>query len=309
MKCKLAVSIVSLAALLTVNPAYSEKKEKVKNYPLTDEQRTAIKKISERRALQKTFPTAEAVIDHAELVDDLDRAASIELTPPKRIIAKPFTIQARPAAYHREKIRTVNVYPNQITTFTFVDSMGEAWPLKANPIVASASYVVHYNAQIPGVFTLETTAKYTPSSLAVLLKGRVKPVQFQLRNNGAELNHDVPVTVKGRSPSNQVQVVTETFNIPSLNEGDAISFLRSPPDDASRLNTIGDSQTKVWAWKGKCVIKTPHEVKDSGSPISVQSEPDNIDKIWVFESLSTVVPLMVIENGEFVRVQIISGEC
>lgn len=307
MKNKIFCAIA--AAVLIVGPAAAENKVKAKSYPLTEEQRAAIKKRAEQRSLQKNLPSADAVIQYGEKVDNLDRAASIGLQPPENIIAKQVTIQARPNAYDREKIQTVHVFPNQITTFTFVDTMGEAWPLKAAPIVGSDSYKVHYSDELPGVFTLETTAKYTPSSLAILLHGRVKPVQFQLRNNGVVMNHDVTVTVKGRSPSNQVQVVTETFNIPSLNEGDAVSFLRNPPDGAQKLNTIGDPQTKVWAWKGKCVIKTPHEVKDSGSPISVQSEPDNIDKVWVFESLSSVIPMMVVENGEIVRVQIISGEC
>lgn len=273
---------------------------------LTAEQIQIIKEQAEYDAINENNLDPGAAIDNNQKLDNIDRANSFILTPPKLEPIKRITIDTLGNQLKRPPV--INVYPNQITVFTFTDSMGQAWPLKSKPIVgAPAFYKIYYDENIPGVVTIETTARYVPTNMAVTLFDRVQPIQFQLRSNGHKLNGDVRVKVIGKSRLNTSTAVTDTYSIPTLNNSAANSFLVSPPDDAERIRVIGDKATQVWSWKQKCYVKTPFQITNPQKPIDIQSQADAANKIYVFSSLPGAIAVFDEVSGEIKSIRVVGG--
>ena len=273
---------------------------------LTAEQIQIIKEQAEYDAINENNLDPGAAIDNNQKLDNIDRANSFILTPPKLEPIKRITIDTLGNQLKRPPV--INVYTNQITVFTFTDSMGQAWPLKSKPIVgAPAFYKIYYDENIPGVVTIETTARYVPTNMAVTLFDRVQPIQFQLRSNGHKLNGDVRVKVIGKSRLNTSTAVTDTYSIPTLNNSAANSFLVSPPDDAERIRVIGDKATQVWSWKQKCYVKTPFQITNPQKPIDIQSQADAANKIYVFSSLPGAIAVFDEVSGEIKSIRVVGG--
>jgi hypothetical protein len=295
-----------LSAILLIALSAQAEDNQQKRVILTDEQKMLIKKLAERQAIEQNNIDPEVAIDNNQALDNIDRANSYILEPPKLEPIKRITVDTLGNQLTSQPL--INVYPNQITIFTFTDSMGKAWPLKSNPIIGAKSYYhVNYDHNIPGVVTVETTARYVPTSMAVTLEDRVQPIQFQLRSNGHKLNGDVRVKIIGKSRLNKSTTVTDSYTIPTLNNSEATEFLGSPPDDSERVRVLGDAATSVWSWRNRCYVRTPHQITNPQKPIDIQSQPDANNKIYVFNSLPGAIAVFNDQSGEVKSIRIVGG--
>jgi hypothetical protein len=271
---------------------------------LSGEQNSELNRRSAIDALRDTFIDPELIREGRRLKEISDKAILEVLIPPSLQTVKDILITK-----NRREIDKVFVYPNQITTFMITDSMGEPWPLKSKPIVASSAYSVSYDPKAPGFFTLETSEKFIPSSLVLPLRGRLRPLQFQLFSDNQELNFMVDIVVQGRSPSNETSITLPFNGLPiQQNDAENISqFLDSPPEDAIRLMTVGDRRVSVWRWKGFYIIKSPYALLDPSSPADIQGRADSENKIYLVKKRFLVAAFLNQKNNEIINIEISGG--
>lgn len=268
---------------------------------LSTEQKNELNRRSAMDALKDLYVDPNLVREGRRLKENQDQAILEVLVPPKLQTVKDIKITR-----NRRKIDKVFVYPNQITSFTITDSMGEPWPLKAEPIVASDTYSVSYSPESPGFFTLETKKKFVPSSLVLPLEGRLRPLQFQLFSDNTELNYMVDIVVEGMSPSNATPVA-RPFNGVRIQENDSkgvSQFLDVAPENAVRLPSIGDKDIQVWKWEGYYVIRSPYILLDPSNPIDVQGKMDSAEKVYLIKNRFLVAAFLNDKNNQIINIEI-----
>lgn len=252
---------------------------------LTPEQEIELNQRAASEALRSVGMAPSLIRPANRRLEEIDKARYEILKPPSVQRVNKIRVGETNRDMHR-----INVYPNQATTITIVDSMGEPWPLSANPIIASDTYVVSYNAALPGFLTIETKAKHVPSSLVLALKDRLRPLQFQLRSNNTALDYAVEITIEGRSPLNSTRASRPYggMAIPSLDSRSLGQFLIEPPREARQVRIIGHSLVEAWQWNGLLIVKSPFQLVDPANPIRVERGMDSSETIYALNSETAV---------------------
>jgi hypothetical protein len=238
--------------------------------------------------------------------EELEKAQLDVLAPPKIKRVRKIKIDSRTGS----KIHTIHVYPNQITVLTLTDSMGKAWPLSAPPNVASEAYKPNYDENIPGLVTLETTAKFVPSNMVIALRDKIRPLQFQLISDNSVLDSMIEIEIAGRSPLNNIvaQPLFGGLDIPDHSENNLERFFDDPPEDAIKLATIGDSKVDAWQWNGKCYLRTPYQLLDPSNPIALKATVDRKEKIYLLSETPDIAAFIDEQSSQIINVKIQTGQ-
>jgi hypothetical protein len=302
------ISILALA-LLSIGISGYASAEGEGDIILTAEQKEAIKKLSEEQAQEELIEiTPNNIIEFNEAKRLLDQTRKFVLRPPK--INPPNFIRIDPRAKRANKItgsRTINVYPNQITTVTIVDSQGEPWPLKTQPSVGSDVYKIAWSKDIPGYLTIQTGDRFVPANVPILLYDMVQPIHLQLRNDGHSLDTEVNIVVNAISRLNKTSMPVNKYEVPTLDQSGVRAFLREPPASAKLIPTIGDPHTEVWLWNDIYVVKTPHSVLNPQMPIDVQRNADESLVIYCYKEVFGGLSVQNVNTGQIINIMMANG--
>lgn len=273
------------------------------NY-LSDEQIKELDRRAALKALDEFEPNPAGIIRAIQSKEKAKEATMESLKPPSVQRIREITVKRE-----EQKIHTLHVFPNQVTTLTLSDSMGVAWPLHADPIVGSGAYTVNYKADNPGLITIQTSDKFVPSNMVLAIKGRLRPLQFQLVSNNEVLDSIVDIKINGKSPNNDIPVKQPFggLNIPEPDGHRIAQFLGQPPEDAMALTLVGDPNVKAWKWQEKVVIKAPYTLLNPSNPISVQKSLDSDYKVFLLNSSSFVMTFLNDVTSQIINVEVIGG--
>lgn len=271
---------------------------------MTPQQELELERRASLRALESLFLPPDVIRKGNKLKEETERAQFDILQPPTQQNIKKVNLGMTDAA-----TRTINVYPNQITTITISDSMGVAWPLSIKPIIASDSYSVSYDENVAGFLTVETSAKFVPSNLIIAVKDRLRPIQFQLVSDNSTLDYAVEITIDGKSPLNTIQAKKPygDYNIPDHNETGIAQFLSSPPESALELRTIGNQETKIWRWNNGYVIRSPYKLIEPSEIIDVQSRMDEKHRVYFTYEELDVLALLNTTTSEIINIEVVGN--
>lgn len=272
--------------------------------PLTFEQEQELKQRASSQALESLYVNPEFIKEGIEKQETQDKAQMEAIKPPSDRRVK--TITVRP---NDKDLYEVRVFPNQVTTVILTDNFGEAWPLKTAPIVATNSYSVAYNPEIPGIFTIQTTEKFVPSSLTLILQGRLRPIQFMLNSDNDYYNYTVDLQIVGISPTNEAAKVSryDGYQIPEASNQGLDQFLSNPPADAQKLETIGSNRVSVWRWQGGIVVRSIYTLIDPAPSPHISSNIDSDEKVYILNQSVELLTLLNEETGDAVQVEVIGG--
>jgi hypothetical protein len=273
------------------------------NY-MSEQQERELDRRAASQALEKMFPDPVMVKRGVELQERNRRAIMDALVPPS-------TQRIREIVIRRDvqRVHKLYVYPNQVTTLTISDSMGEPWPLRSNPIVGSDAYKVNYQEANPGFITIETQSKFVPSNLVFVLKDRLRPIQFQLISDNQILDSMVDIKINGKSPLNEIAVSRPYggLNIPEPDGHDIAQFLGQAPKDAVQLTTVGDPNVKIWKWGRMTVLRAPYTLLNPSEPISVQSALDSDFKVYLVGKKVLLASFLNTKTSEIINVEVVGG--
>ncbi|MEY8198493.1 MAG: DotH/IcmK family type IV secretion protein [Colwellia sp.] len=238
-------------------------------------------------------------------MEKVDRAQSDILKPPKTQRVRSLRITPDSS----RKVHALHVYPNQITVITITDSLGQAWPLTAPPLVASDAYVPSYNESMPGVVTIQTKSKFIPSNMVISLKNRIRPIQFQLISDNKILDSMVEITIEGRSPTNKLIVKSQFdgLNIPTHDEHGITQFLDQAPDTAVELAVVGDLRTRAWLWNDRTVIRTPYTLVDPVTAYDVKGSIDRSERVYLIPGHVDIATFIDDTTSKIIHVKIQTG--
>lgn len=272
---------------------------------LSEEQDKELNRRASIKALENLFGDPDMIRKSNQMKEEVDKAQMEALMPPRFQNAPVIRVKRADDA----KIHKIFVYPNQITTITITDSMGQPWPLSGKPIVASDAYSAVYDDKIPGLLTLETKSKFVPASMVLTLKGRLRPLQFQLYSDNETLDYAVDVKISGKSPLNNLvaKAPFDGLTIPEHNASGVSQFLDMPPEDARRLSTLGSQAVSVWKWRDQLVIRAPYQLLEPANPIDTQSRIDSSERVYLLHSKVDVAAFLNEETGAIVNVQVVGG--
>ncbi len=271
---------------------------------LSPEQEKVLDRRATLDALERLFMDGDLIKKGNELKEESEKATMDILRPPARQNHKKIRI-----SMNDTQIRPIKVFPNQVTTLTITDSMGVAWPLALQPIVASESYVVTYTESVPGLLTLETKAKFIPSGMVLTLQNRLRPLQFQLESDNESLDYAVEVVIEGKSPLNQTKAVKPYggLEVPQHDRSGIAQFLRMAPEDAVALPVVGDQSVYVWKWRDMFVIRSPYQLIDPSDPMDIQSQMDMADRVYLVRGPLDVVAFLNERTSAVINVEIVGG--
>lgn len=288
---------------LVVAAASANDNENAQKY-LSPQQETELERRASLRALESLFLAPDLIRKGNELKEETEKAQFEILQPPTRQNIKKVNLSMTDAT-----TRTINVYPNQITTITISDSMGVAWPLSIKPIIASDTYSVSYDENVAGFLTVETSAKFVPSNLIIAVKDRLRPIQFQLVSDNSTLDYAVEITIDGKSPINTIQAKRPygNFNIPEHNDTGIAQFLSSPPESALELRTIGNQETSIWYWNNGYVIRTPYKLIEPSKIVDVQSRMDEKQRVYFTYEKLDVLALLNTTTSQIINIEVVGN--
>lgn len=271
---------------------------------LTFEQKQELKLRAAKQSLEGMYIDPEIIQLGIDLDENNDKAEKNRILPPDDRRVRSITVKPNDI-----KLYDVRVFPNQVTTVIMTDNYGEAWPLLSAPIVASDTYKVDYNPEIPGLFTIQTSEKFVPSSLTLLLKDRLRPVQLMLNSDNDFYHYSVDIQVVGVSPTNEVAKINpySGLNIPTHDNDSLDLFLRNPPPEARLLETIGSSDVDVWAWQGNIVIRSMHMLIDPQPSPHIKSSMDTKEKVFLVKPPVELLTLLNETTGDIIQVDVLGG--
>ncbi len=238
-------------------------------------------------------------------MEKVDRAQIDILRPPKKQRVRSLRITPDSS----RKVHTLYVYPNQITVITITDSLGQAWPLMAPPLVASDAYTPSYDENMPGVVTIQTKSKFVPSNMVISLKNRIRPIQFQLISDNQILDSMVEITIEGRSPTNKIIAKSQFqgLNIPTHDEHGITQFLDQAPDSSVELAVVGDNRTQAWIWNGRTVIRTPYTLIDPVTAYDVKGSIDRSERVYLIPGQVDIATFIDDKISKIIHVKIQTG--
>lgn len=289
-----------IAALLMI-PLLAMANEEVY---LSPEQERVLDRRATIDALDRLFLDSDLIRKGNELKEESEQATFDILRPPARQNHKKIRI-----GMSDTEIRSIKVYPNQITTMTVTDSMGIPWPLSMQPIVAADAYVVNYDASVPGLLTLETRSKFIPSGLVLTLQQRLRPLQFQLASDNESVDYAIEIIIEGKSPLNQIRAAKPFggLEVPDHDRSGIAQFLRMPPADAQALPVIGDQSVSVWRWRDMFVIRSPYQLIDPSNPMDIQSQMDMADRVYLVSGPLDVMAFLNDRTSAVINVEVVGG--
>lgn len=170
----------------------------------------------------------------------------------------------------------IRPFLNNTTTFVVIDSTGQPWPVE-NFVVGNetAFSVKRFDLSPTGSsFSIVPKGMYAKTNLALKLVGQDTPIVINLMAGQHEVDSRTEVRVQGRGPNAVVNsgTMVEGTDVRLLPVLDGI-----PPENAKRLQVLGDSNTTVWLSNNRFIVRTPLKIISPASNSFVSSAEGNMN--------------------------------
>lgn len=168
----------------------------------------------------------------------------------------------------------INTRENFNTILSFIDSVGNPWPvlwsLPGNSAYAEISYDAKDESSSQHIIVLKATKKYQVTNYTVALKGLDEPIVFILQNTldgptDFKLVFKVPkigpkTDLSAYSSGTGVGNKVSQHNIEDISINELDRFYAVEPTDAQRIPTSQPEIASVWFYKNQFVVKTRFEM-------------------------------------------------
>ena len=179
----------------------------------------------------------------------------------------------------------VNIAPGRVSSLFFTDKAGKAWPIKSYVVGDAKSFKIISNISSSSgtkkaaagsdtsVLVIQGQALYGQSNMAIMLKGLDVPVMINLVLSPKTYDYLDYLRVQAYPVWDQYIDKEAIAQAPAY-----MTALLSgiPPQNAKKLNTIGDNgQTQIWSYGGQYLMLTPSTLLSPAWTSKVDGTPAN----------------------------------
>ena len=223
---------------------------------------------------------------------ELDLLDQAKVAPIKEInpISRSINVSLRSG----ENPFNVNVLPGWVSTLTFADSTGQAWPV--HTVTNGNPDIYDVNSSGPddhsNIITISAKQAHIPSNLAILLQGATVPLLVTLSPSPGTIDFRIDVRVDQLGPNATPETLIQSSLIPT-NDSTIISFLDGVvPPSAQQLTVLSHLKIEAWIYDELMYLRTNVNLL---SP-AYSAKHSNASGIKVFVLKPTPV-LLVADNG------------
>lgn len=240
-------------------------------------------------AKEQVMPLSpEQIIELKKSLDEARRAANQSPGTPPKPVSGSITVDLSPGT----PPPVARLYPGHVTTLSFIDVTGSAWPIKR--IINGDPK--NFNVQVPeddgNTATVASLGWYSVGNIAVMLEGMASPVTVTLIGGQKEVDYRLDMRIPRRGPNALPQQVVGTakpeHNTDFLNILDGVA-----PKTAVPLKVEGEGQ--AWMLNGSVVYRTRNTLVSPAWTGKVQSS----DGTYVYEL--PFVPVVLVSTGGAIR--------
>ncbi len=238
-------------------------------------------------AKEEVMPlTPEEISQLKKSLDQSRRAASAHPTAaPPQPVSRSVDVDLSPGS----PPVVARLFPGHVSTLSFVDLTGAAWPINAIINGDPKSFDIKAVEAGSNTVTIASLGWYSVGNVAVMLKDLPSPVTVTLVGGQKEVDYRLDMRVPSRGPNAIPQKVLGSGVTPSQNT-DMLSILDGvAPKDSKALRVEGEGQ--AWSLNGNIVYRTRSPLLSPAWLNKVQSS----DGTFVYEI--PYVPVLLISTG------------
>lgn len=241
------------------------------------------------QAKQEALPLSPDEI--RELKKELDqsrRAANEHVGTPPRPVSRSVDVDLSPGS----PPVVARLFPGHVTTLSFVDVTGSAWPINSIVNGDPKSFDIRAIENGSNTATIASLGWYSVGNMAVMLSGLPSPVTVTLVGGQKEVDYRLDMRIPLRGPNAlPQQVVGNTApgqNADFLNILDGVA-----PKAAAPLKVEGEGQ--AWMLNGSVVYRSRNALISPAWTSKVQSS----DGTYVYEV--PYVPVLLVSSGGSIK--------
>ena len=241
------------------------------------------------QAKQDVLPLSPSDIrELKQALDQSRRAANEHVGTPPQPVSRSVDVDLSPGS----PPVVARLYPGHVTTLSFVDVTGAAWPINSIVNGDPKSFDIRAIESGSNTATVASLGWYSVGNMAVMLAGMPSPVTVTLVGGQKEVDYRLDMRIPMRGPNAlPQQVVGSTApgqNADFLNILDGVA-----PKSAKPLKVEGDGQ--AWMLNGSVVYRTRSALISPAWTSKVQSS----DGTYVYEV--PYVPVLLVSSGGAIR--------
>ena len=239
-------------------------------------------------ALRTLYPlTPEQQRTVIEKGDKIDRAIGTPLAP-----VSPVTRSVRVSLRSGDRPPVIATSPGWISTITFADVTGQAWPVTSVTNGNPNAYDVKSSgaAGTSNIVTISSKQAYVPSNIAVTLVGATVPIMMTLNPSNGAVDFRVDAQIDQRGPNATFDTIASD-SLQATSDSTMLSFLDGVPPSSARSLRTSDSQTQAWRFNDMLFVRT---YKTLLSPAYV-SKQSNVIGVNVY--VLNEAPVMVMSGA------------
>lgn len=150
---------------------------------------------------------------------------------------------------------TVNLSAGNVTSLSFYDVTGQAWPVAAVVVGNPNSFDVQIPSLDGNLVTVSPLGPYARGNLSVSLRGQPMPIVVNTQAGYDKLDALVNFRVPTRGPNAQ-QAVLLNNSAPIAGDSTLGAFIDGTPPDGSEVLTIKGGPASAWRFGGSVYIRT-----------------------------------------------------
>lgn len=249
-----------------------------------------------QRALTQAVPfTPDQITQYRKALDDATKATAVPLAP-RAPVSRSIRLSLKPG----EASPILRVQPGVVSTLTFSDVTGAAWPV-LSVVTGNPNAYVAQSAGESGktnIIVVSAIQPYIPSNLVVTLVNYPVPVTITLQQDSAQVDYRVDAQIAARGPNASMDMVG-TASLAPTNDSNMLSFLDGTPPDAAKRYQTTSADVDAWEFGDMMYVRTPGDVL---SPAYV-SKASNVSGVNVFV-LADAPVILVSRDGRMSAVHI-----
>ncbi len=225
-----------------------------------------------------------------QLFDESQRAAAQDPGVPPKPTSSSIIVNMSPGATPP----IIRLRAGFVTSLVFLDSTGQAWPIKAYDLGDPQSFNIQWD-QKGNTLMVQALSTYKPGNLAIMLTGQDTPIMLTLMPGQRAVDYRVDLRAPGLGPN----ASTQFSGLPESASPQLLDFLDGVAPPEAKVLTVEGGPAQVWLYQSHLYIRTLLTVVSPGW-LSSMSSPDGTH---VFELVKSPI-VLASYRGQMVKLQI-----
>lgn len=259
-----------------------------------------ISKLADENAKKNVLPLSpEEIRDFRKYTEEIKRAKGASAVDMPESVATSVTVSFAPG----EQQHVIRLAKDMITTLTFSDATGQAWPVLST--IAGGQSLVEIHEMGKGVRTnmvpISLKREYISTNLAVYLEGASSPIVFTIVDAQKKVDSVVKVNVRARGPMAAEVGPIDSIAGKALKKELLSAMDGITPEGFYELKVVGMEETRVWLKEKQMIVRSRGKLL---SPVSMKVFPSS-DGTTVYET-QEASSLVFSVDGK-IRTAVVSG--